>query len=143
MTLRGLLRLDRRSDNQGTKQATEQTTEHDPEPAWIKPAATNPWYLLATIHGTHEEDRERNRLVWNRFMSKWLNPIQRKNLLDTGRYTEEELTRADKEDLNRIKKQLLERGANNQQVSEISDVQWISLSYLKFGDDVYFASPSG
>src|SRR6516164_10085605 len=89
MMLRDLLRLDWRSDDRATEQATEQATEDGREPDWIKPAATNLWYLLATIYGTRGEDQElqaKNRLVWNRFMSKWLNPIQRKNLLDTGRY---------------------------------------------------------
>ena len=139
--LRDLLRLDWRSDDRATEQATEQATEDGREPDWIKPAATNLWYLLATIYGTRGEDQElqaKNRLVWNRFMSKWLNPTQRKNLLDTGRYTEHELTGLNNDELDKIQQQLVERGANKQHILELSNARWLSVYRIKFDEDINF-----
>src|SRR4051794_9885620 len=58
-------------------------------------ANENPWYRLATLYGEPaSDDRElqaRNRVAWNRFMAGRLTGEARAKLMETGRYSAEEL----------------------------------------------------
>jgi hypothetical protein len=55
-----------------------------------------PWYLLATLYGVPESRgdpvREKNRIVWNRFMAARLSKKDRAALIQSGRCREEDLT---------------------------------------------------
>ena len=59
----------------------------------------NPWYLLASLHGTPDQQistsdpvRHQNRVAWNRWMAVAIDDVQREKLIATGRYSRAELT---------------------------------------------------
>jgi hypothetical protein len=127
----------------------EEPTEQDSEPAWTKPAATNLWYLLATIHGTQSGDPElqtKNRRAWNRFMSRWLDQAQREKLYQSdGPYSVTELNPLSDDELDQVRNHLIERGANSKDVSDLSSfLSWsktlISLDYIIFDKNVDFTN---
>lgn len=72
-----------------------------PEKPELRPAATNPWYVLMTVAGEPISDQfyghrvwnlhARNRRFWNDWQAKTLNDEQKAKLVEAGRATIAEL----------------------------------------------------
>src|SRR5579885_2219371 len=72
-------------------------------------AEDNPWYLLATLYGSGQQ--EKNRIAWNRYFAARLDPQLKADLIANGRYEEEELTPFLPEQLAEIKRAFAEQSA--------------------------------
>jgi hypothetical protein len=63
-------------------------------------AEDNPWYLLATLYGVAERDR--NRVAWNRYFAANLDEETRTKLIEEKRHPAEELTPFSPEELEEV-----------------------------------------
>lgn len=113
-------------------------TDPTPTPT-LKPAAQNPWYLLATLYGEPDwPDRElqdKNRVAWNRYYASTWTDEQREVL--KGRVDAAELVPFDDEELRDIRRRFRERAGDNQ--IRIPDAnQWVDFAACEFSQHTAF-----
>lgn len=106
----------------------------------LKPAAQNPWYLLATLYGEpksrDQELQAKNRVVWNRYYSSTLTDERRDALKDQVDATE--LVPFYEEELAEIK-HLFRSRARSVQIEMPGANQLINFRQCQFDQHVYFS----
>jgi len=102
----------------------------------------NPWYLLATLHGTPDQQlstwdpvRHKNRLAWNRWMAVAIDDVQREKLIATGRYSRPELTPLSEGEEIEWHKLFRARAGNQSGLEVPPPRREVSISEVDFGPD--------
>jgi hypothetical protein len=101
----------------------------------------NPWYLLATLHGTPQQIstsdpvRHQNRIAWNRWMAVAIDEAEREKLIATGRYSRAELTPLSENERLEWQKLFKARVANQSCSEPPPPRREISISKVDFGPD--------
>ena len=108
-----------------------------------KNAEDNPWYLLATLYGVGQHDK--NRRAWNRYFAGSLDPKTRAKLIEEKRHPAEELTPFSWVELRMVERLFSKRkGSANFICHEIrteSTSQMFNLTKMSISTNVLYLNP--